>query len=74
MFSRKGDREMNFKCACCRKDINDDEASYVYQGMAVSQYICPECQKLPFIDVWERLSEEDSPSYIGDRLMEEVLG
>ncbi len=65
---------MLVKCGCCQRVTDDSVAAYVYQGMAVSQYVCELCKKLPFIEVWEKLDEEDSPSYIGDRLMEEVLG
>ncbi len=64
---------MMFKCGCCGGETNDDEAKYVYQGMGVSQYICPKCQDLPFMVVWARIDEDGSPSYIGDRLTEEVL-
>ncbi len=65
---------MIFKCACCRRDTDDSVAACVYGGMGLSQYVCELCKKLPFIHVWEKLAEDDSPSYIGDRLLEEVLG
>ena len=65
---------MKFKCGCCRSETTDDEAIYVYQGMGSSKYVCPACQQLPFIDVWTRLGEDDSPTYIGDRLESDVLG
>ncbi len=71
--NRGGERPVMFKCGCCREETNDDDAEYVYQGMDVSQYICPECQHLPFKTVWTRIEEDGSPSYIGDRLTEEVL-
>ncbi len=64
---------MNFKCGCCRAETDDGEAAYVYQGMGVSQYICPTCQQLPFTTVWAQLREDNSPSYIGDRLEGDVL-
>ncbi len=65
---------MKFKCGCCREETNDDEAAYVYQGIGSSQYVCPTCQRLPFIVVWTRLDRDDSPTYIGDRLYNDVLG
>jgi len=65
---------MIFKCGCCGNETNDDDATYVYQGMGSSQYVCPACQQLPFIVVWARLDRDDSPTYIGDRLYNDVLG
>ena len=67
---------MKFLCGVCGEvevgAWKEDDCHHVYQGMGVSQYVCLECGKRPFEEVWKAL--ETGASYIGDRLQEEVLG
>ena len=66
---------MKFLCGVCGKVEVDavwgEDHHYVYQGMGVSQYVCLECGKRPFWEVWEAL--EKGVSYIGDKTVEAVL-
>ena len=64
---------MNFLCACCGKKTNGKEAIYRYLGMGSSQYICLECQKLPYAEVIKKANEEHAPTYIGSRRIEDVI-
>ena len=54
---------MTVQCASCRKQVDPNDCYPLYVGMGGTNYICKECQKLPFITVMENTEESDS--YIG---------
>lgn len=54
---------VSIQCASCKKTVDHCECYDLYVGMGGHDYICKECQKLPFIVVME--NSIDTDPYIG---------
>ena len=51
------------QCARCNKPVDPSDCYELYVGMGANNFICKECQKLPFITVMK--NSIDAESYIG---------
>ncbi|MBA7675657.1 hypothetical protein ES703_83893 [subsurface metagenome] len=54
---------VSVQCASCKKTVDYSECYHLYVGMGGYNFICKECQKLPFITVMENSAEAEP--YIG---------
>jgi hypothetical protein len=51
------------QCASCKKLVDHGDCYSLYVGMGGNNFICKECQKLPFITVMENIAGAEP--YIG---------